>query len=102
MADPVRKRTSGEAVAHRHPADYELWTYGSYAVETSSVAGAVLIIKQGKGSQETVAVGGKGRSSFRSECLALHAGLARIIVASDSPSLLRALRGYVSCETTPP
>ncbi|KNH07384.1 hypothetical protein XU18_1916 [Perkinsela sp. CCAP 1560/4] len=28
MADAVKKRASDEAVAHRHPADYELWADG--------------------------------------------------------------------------
>ncbi|KNH04309.1 hypothetical protein XU18_4399 [Perkinsela sp. CCAP 1560/4] len=79
MADAVKKRASDEAVAHRHPADYELWTDGSYVAETSSVAGAALIFAKGKESCKTVSVCGKGRSSFRSECLALHAGLARVI-----------------------
>ncbi|KNH05313.1 reverse transcriptase (RNA-dependent DNA polymerase) [Perkinsela sp. CCAP 1560/4] len=112
MADAVKKRASDEAVAHRHPADYELWTDGSYVAETSSVAGAVLIFAKGKESCKTVSVCGKGRSSFRSECLALHAGLARVIadrtlsrgqrllIASDSQSLLMALRRHTARSTT--
>ena len=112
MADAVKKRASDEAVAHRHPADYELWTDGSYVAETSSVAGAALIFAKGKESCKTVSVCGKGRSSFRSECLALHAGLARVIadrtlsrgqrllIASDSQSLLMALRRHTARSTT--
>ncbi|KNH04906.1 Tcoingi protein [Perkinsela sp. CCAP 1560/4] len=79
MDDALKQRASSEAVAHRHPADYEIWTDGSYAKETSSVAGAALIFKQGKERFKTVSVGGTGRSSFRSESLALHAGLRRVI-----------------------
>ncbi|KNH05004.1 Ribonuclease H domain [Perkinsela sp. CCAP 1560/4] len=112
MDDAVKKKVSGEAVAHRHPADYELWTDGSYVAETSSVAGAALIFAKGKESCKTVSVCGKGRSSFRSECLALHAGLARVIadrtlsrgqrllIASDSQSLLMALRRHTARSTT--
>ena len=111
MDDALKQRASSEAVAHRHPADYEIWTDGSYAKETSSVAGAALIFKQGKERFKTVSVGGTGRSSFRSESLALHAGLRRVIadkllhrgqrllIATDSQSLLMALKSHTACET---
>ncbi|KNH07226.1 reverse transcriptase (RNA-dependent DNA polymerase) [Perkinsela sp. CCAP 1560/4] len=112
MADAVKKKVSGEAVAHRHPADYEVWTDGSYVAETSSVAGAALIFRKGRVNYQTVSVGGKGRSSFRSESLAPHAGLSRVIadrtlsrgqrllIASDSQSLLMALRRHTARSTT--
>ncbi|KNH07742.1 hypothetical protein XU18_1633 [Perkinsela sp. CCAP 1560/4] len=48
MDDVLKQRASSEAVAHRHPADYEIWTDGSYIEETSSVAGAALIFKKGR------------------------------------------------------
>ena len=111
MADFVKKRASDETIAHRHPADYELWTDGSYVAETSSVAGAALLFAKGIESYTTVSVCGKGRSSLRSECLALHAGLHRVIadrtlhrgqrllVASDSQSLLMALRCHTARTT---
>ncbi|KNH06338.1 reverse transcriptase [Perkinsela sp. CCAP 1560/4] len=112
MDDAVKKKVSGEAVSHRHPADYEIWTDGSYAEETSSVVGAALIFKKGRANYQTVSVGGNWCSSFRSECLALHAGLRRVIadkllhrgkrllVATDSQSLLMALKSHAACETT--
>ncbi|KNH08122.1 Ribonuclease H domain [Perkinsela sp. CCAP 1560/4] len=112
MDDAVKKKVSGEAVAHRHPADYEVWTDGLYIEDTSSVAGAALIFKKGRANCQTVSVGGKGRSSFRSECLALYAGLRRVIadkrlhrgqgllIATDSQSLLMALKSHAACETT--
>ncbi|KNH03750.1 hypothetical protein XU18_2569 [Perkinsela sp. CCAP 1560/4] len=61
---------------------------------------------------KTVPVCGSGCSSFRSECLARHAGLARVVIdrtlsrgqrlliASDSQSLLMALRRHTACSTS--
>ena len=112
MDDAVKKRASDGALAHRCSADVELWTDGSYDEEKSSVSGAALIFTKGKESYQTVAVCGKGRSSFRSECIALHAGLCRITtdkilspgqrlkIVSDSQSLLTALKSHTACATT--
>ena len=112
MSDGVKREASEEAIAHRHPPDWEMWTDGSYIDDLESVAGAAVIFGPNKRDFRTVYVCGPGFSSFRSECLALHAGLRsltlnkrlrrgqRLLIALDSQSLLTALASHTAGETS--
>ncbi|KAH8616321.1 hypothetical protein ERJ75_000497900 [Trypanosoma vivax] len=84
--------------------DYQVWTHGSVVPDVSSGAGAPVCTKDGRGEKVVLGAGSLA-CSYRAECVAMEAGLkrlvdvivlskthrTRVVAFTDSLSLLMAL-----------